>query len=94
MFKKKFDEKLESINNVLEKSNLRELAFVLGNKKEIFKRNLIAGVARGIGSAIGFTLLGAMIIYGLQYVVRLNIPIIGEYISDIVKIVQESNTKT
>lgn len=91
--KKKMNEKLDSLNETLEKSNLRELAHMLGSKKEIFWRNFLVGIARGIGTAIGFTILGAIVIYSLQYIVKLNLPVIGEYISDIVEIVQENDKK-
>ena len=73
-----------------EKREDHNLIYILGSKKEIFKRNLLAGIARGIGGGIGFTIITAIIIYFLQKIVRLNIPIIGEYINDIVEIVQRT----
>lgn len=75
---------------ILEKGNIEEFAFLLGNKKEILKRNLIAGIFKGIGIGIGVTLISAILIYLMQKIVTLNIPIIGEYIADIVKIVEKS----
>lgn len=91
--KKKIDEKLDSLTEVLEKSNLKQLSLMLGDKKQIFWRNFLVGIARGIGTAIGFTILGTIVIYSLQYVVKLNIPVIGKYISEIVQIVQENERK-
>ena len=88
--KKKLNEKLDSLSEILEKSNLRELALMLGNKKQIFWRNFLVGIARGLGTAVGVTILGAVLIYSLQSIVKYNIPIIGEYISEIVNIVQEN----
>ena len=76
--------------NWLEKREIHDLIYTLGSKKEIFRRNLIAGIARGIGGGIGFTVITAIIIYFLQRIVRLNIPIIGEYINDIIEIVQKT----
>jgi hypothetical protein len=55
--------------------------------------NFIAGLARGFGMAIGFTLLGAMVLYLLRQAVFLNIPIIGNFIAEIVKIVQDNLVK-
>ena len=52
--------------------------------------NLIAGMARGIGIGIGVTIITAILIILLRKIVTLNIPVIGEYISDIVEIVQKS----
>lgn len=90
MFNKKINKKIDDINNKLDKANLIELSYILGSKKEIIKRNLLAGLFRGVGIGIGITIISAMIIYFLQRLIRLNIPIIGEYIGDIVSIVQKN----
>ena len=82
---------IDKLSKMLEEMNFREIIYVLGNKKEIIKRNLLAGISRGLGFSIGFYLITAILIYILQYIVKLNIPIIGKYISDIVEIVQAKN---
>ena len=82
-----------SINNLLEafqKSNVEEWTYIFGSKKEIIKRNLIAGIFRGVGIGIGVTIITAILIILLRKIVALNIPVIGEYIADIVEIVQRS----
>ena len=82
-----------SINNLIEtfqKSNIEEWTYIFGSKKEIIKRNLIAGIFRGVGIGIGVTIITAILVIILQKIVTLNIPIIGEYIADIVEIVQRS----
>ena len=81
---------IEKLSEMLEKGNLAELAYILGSKKEIIKRNLIAGVFRGVGIGIGVTIITAILVMLLQKIVTLNIPIIGEYIADIVEIVERS----
>lgn len=81
---------IDKLTHILQNMNLHDLIYILGSKKEIIKRNLLAGIARGIGGGIGFTIITAIIIYFLQRIVRLNIPIIGDYINDIVEIVQGS----
>ena len=48
----------------------------------------MAGIFRGVGIGIGFTIITAILIIILQKIVMLNIPIIGEYISDIIEIVK------
>ena len=82
-----------SINNLIEtfqKSNIEEWTYIFGSKKEIIKRNFIAGIFRGVGIGIGVTIITAILVIILQKIVTLNIPIIGEYIADIVEIVQRS----
>lgn len=90
MFLKKINKKIDKINKILERSNIIELSYVVGNKKEILKRNLIAGIARGVGIGIGVTVVTAIIVYLLRRLITLNIPVIGDYIADIVEIVERS----
>ena len=81
MFNKKINEKID-------KSRIVEISYIIGNKKEIIKRNLLAGISRGIGIGIGITLISSAIVYLLQKIIKLNIPVLGEYIADIVAIVK------
>ena len=90
---KKIDILNTSINHLIEtfqKSNIEEWTYIFGSKKEIIKRNLIAGIFRGVGIGIGVTIITAILVIILQRIVALNIPVIGEYIADIVEIVQKS----
>ncbi len=88
--KRKLNKKIDKLISMLEKSNITEYIYILGNKKEIIKRNLLAGIARGIGIGIGVSLITAVLIFFLRRLVSLNIPVIGEYISDIIEIVEKS----
>ena len=82
------NDNIERLLSFLEKKNIEELVYILGTKKEIMKRNFIAGLFRGIGIGIGVTIVSAIIIYFLQKLVRLNLPGIGKFITDIVEIVE------
>ena len=73
----------------MQAANLSELIYILGDKKKMFLRNIWAGIGRGIGIGIGVTIISAIIVYALQKIVTLNIPVIGNYVSDIVEIVQK-----
>ena len=84
------NENLDKINYILSKNNVIELVELLGNSKKLIWRNFMAGISKGIGIGIGVTILSAVLIYLLQKIVRLNIPVIGEYISDIAQIVENS----
>lgn len=99
MFKRRKRENLllkqiDNLNKSLLESNLIEITQLLGNRKKLLLINLIAGISRGIGIGIGVTIITSLLIMLLQKIVTLNIPIIGEYIADIVEIVQKSRWKT
>lgn len=87
--KRKLYKKIDELNDMMTKANLSELVYILGNRKEIIIRNIWAGIARGVGIGIGVTIVTAIIVWLLQKIVKLNIPIIGEYIADIIDIVQQ-----
>ncbi len=40
---------IDKLRELLEEGNFVELTYILGNRKEIIKRNLLAGIFRGIG---------------------------------------------
>lgn len=82
--------KIDELNRSLLESNILDIAQLLGNRKKLLLTNLIAGISRGIGIGIGVTIITAFLIMLLRKIVSLNIPIIGEYIADIVEIVQRS----
>jgi len=90
MFLKRINKKIDEINQKLERANILEWSYIMGSKKEIIKRNILAGIFRGVGIGIGVTIVSAVIIYILRKIIMLNIPIIGDYIADIVSIVQNS----
>ena len=82
--------KIEKLIDLIENSNINELVRILGNRKEIIYRNILAGIFRGIGIGIGVTIITAILIFTLRRLVALNIPVIGEYIADIVEIDEKS----
>ena len=86
---RKLGQKIDKLNEILEKASIRELSYILGNRKQIFFRNLMAGIGRGVGIGIGVTLVTAIIIILLRNIVKLNIPVIGNYIADIIEIVEQ-----
>ncbi len=82
--------KIDDMSLKMEKMKFIDYVYYLEHPKKMLWANFVGGIARGFGIAVGFTILGAIMIYILNRVVEYNLPIIGEFISDIVKIVQSS----
>lgn len=80
--------KIDELNQNLLKANLVEVSELLGNRKKLFIRQFMSGIFKGMGIGIGVTIITAILILILQKIVTLNIPVIGEYIADIVEIVE------
>ena len=85
----KLNNKIDQLIISMEKMQIAEYVQYLKNIKKMLLINFFAGLARGFGMAIGFTLLGAIALYILQKVAYENLPIIGDFIAQIIKIVQQ-----
>jgi len=81
-------QKLDNVSLKMEKLGIAEYVEMLNNPRRLLFINFWSGVVRGFGMAIGFTLLAALVLYILQKIVVLNTPLIGNFIADIVNIVQ------
>ena len=84
---------VEKLNEVVEKSRLYDIIEITENKRKLFTRNFFFFFFKGVGISIGFYIITAIVLIFLNYIVRLNIPVIGDYISDIVEIVELNNKK-
>lgn len=82
------DKRMQHIASEMERTHIAEYVDLLNRPISLIWRNLLAGTARGVGIAIGFTFFAATILYVLRILGALNLPIIGDYIADIVRIVQ------
>jgi hypothetical protein len=86
---KELESRVEKIALILEKAKIGDYVNIMTKPKVLLINNFLGGLARGFGTAIGFTLLGAVVIYILRQSVLLNLPFIGGFIAEIVKIVQD-----
>lgn len=86
--KKMLELKMNDLYDKLNDKNFSKFVEVIASPRRIFWRSFLSGIARGIGTAIGFSILGALLIYLLRYIVMLNLPVIGAFIKDIWDIVQ------
>ena len=89
--RRRIKEQIEELNRKLEATKINEYVELMGNTKKLLWKNFISGISRGIGIAIGFTILGAIVLIILQKIVLLNIPVIGKYLKDILDIIETTS---
>ena len=53
-----------------------------------FLMDFLSGIVRGIGFSVGFSILGALLIYILRNVALANLPLIGRFLAELVRIVE------
>jgi hypothetical protein len=84
----KIKEKVTQIAAQIERIQIADYVQLLNRPRRLIWTNLLAGIARGVGIALGFTIFATTIVYILKFIGALNIPIVGDYITEIVKHVQ------
>lgn len=80
-------DKIGELSQQLEKFNIAGYMELLNNPRRYLMINFASGIVRGLGIALGMTILGAFVLYILQRLVVLNLPLIGDFIADLVRIV-------
>lgn len=84
----RIDRRLKRLERALIRMRLEELLPTLANPKRLIWANFLGGVARGLGIAVGFAVLGALLILLLKNLAANNIPVIGDFIAQIIRIVE------
>lgn len=82
---------LERLVHHLEAMRVADYVELLEKPTRLIFINFIAGLSRGLGIAIGASLVFALLVQVLHRLLILNIPGIGNFIADIVRIVEARN---
>ena len=80
--------KLDEHLAALERLHLAESIRYLEDRRRLIRTHFLAGLAKGAGTAVGFTILGAVIVIVLQRLAQRNLPVIGDFLAEIVEVVQ------
>lgn len=78
---------LERLILIIESSRIREYMMLTDSKRRLFVINFVAGLGKGFGQAIGFTVLAGLVLYLLSTWV--DLPVIGEFIAKLINIVDK-----
>ena len=86
---KQLCDRIDELSVAMEKMRLAEYIEMIDKPRRVLYLNFVMGLVRGFGMAIGFTILAAIVLWSMQRLVVLNLPLIGDFIADIVRLVQE-----
>ena len=81
--------KLIEVEHKLERANLAQFMDLVQNPVRLIFLNFLGGLARGFGIAIGLTIIASLFLVLLTRLAGLNLPVIGKYIADLVRIVNQ-----
>jgi len=80
---------LNKLSKTVHEARINEYVDLMEDPKRLLMMNFLLGLVRGLGMAIGFTILGAFVFYILKQIIVLNLPVISDFISDLVRLVQQ-----
>lgn len=83
------NDRIEQLAYYLEKARITEYVDLMQNIWKLLFVNFLIGLVRGLGIAVGFSILGAVVIYFLRRLVMFNLPLIGDFIAEIIKLVYQ-----
>lgn len=83
-------ERAERITRQMEQLNLDAYLRYARDWRKRLIGEFASGVVRGVGFSVGFTLISAMILFFLRNAAIANLPVIGEFVADVIRIVERS----
>jgi hypothetical protein len=79
-----------NLNVKFDPFDVRGLLTYIRHPVRLFFLNVLAGMGRGVGFAIGMTVLAALILFFLHRIV--NIPFLGKFIAQLLDVVEKQRT--
>ena len=81
-------ELIQRLTDTLERMHLDEYLEYVSNRRRMIWNNLLYGAVRGLGFTLGFTVLGALVIVLLQRLVAENVPLIGDFLAEVIHAIE------
>jgi F0F1-type ATP synthase assembly protein I len=86
---KAINDKINKMAKDMEDTTIADYIQLLNSPRKLMWTNFVAGISRGVGFAIGFTIIASTIVVLLQVLIDWNLPIVGHFIARIVEHVNE-----
>ncbi len=84
----RLERQLDKVILSMERMHFEEYLRYVDDRRRQFTVNFMAGVARGLGAAVGFSILGAMVIVMLQRMAINNTGSIGSFLEEVLSALQ------
>lgn len=85
----RLEKKLDNIGLSMEKMKLVEYVSYLEHPRKLIWPNFVSGVAKGFGTVVGLTVVTAVAVYILKFLLTLNLPVISSYIAELIVLIQK-----
>lgn len=84
--------RLDELMWAAQKLDVAEFAEYFRHPRRVLLVSFATGVARGIGIAVGFTLLGAVALWFLERLLLAHLPGLGHFVAELVRLVNRDLT--
>ena len=81
-------ELIQKLTDTIERMHLDDYLEYVSNRRRMIASNLLYGMMRGLGFTVGFTILGALLIVILKNLVSENIPLIGNFLAEVIHAIE------
>jgi len=81
-------ERIEEISDDVQKFTMADYIKFIKSPRRMILYNFLAGLVRGLGIAVGITFLGAIFLLVLFRLAEANIPVIGEFLARLIRVIQ------
>lgn len=88
--RKSLSERVQLLTAVLQNSRLDDYVAYLEDTRRMLRKSFLAGLARGLGMAIGFSVLGAVVLIVLRNLANHNVPWLSEFLLPLVEAIERA----
>ncbi|MBQ8165277.1 MAG: hypothetical protein IJZ94_05635 [Clostridia bacterium] len=80
---------MDKIAQKIEKMRTLDYVFFVEHPYKRIWHNFVNGIARGVGSAIGFSVIFALIVMILEWIGKINVPFISTFVNFILGLTEK-----
>lgn len=82
--------RLKKLADRLEALQIASYIELLEKPRKLIITNFVAGIFRGLGFALGTTIVFAIIIEMLRRIILLNVPLLSNYLVDVIRMIEQN----
>lgn len=83
-------DRLQRLADRLEAMRIADYLELLEKPRKLIAANFLAGIARGLGFALGTTIVFAIVVEVLRRIILINIPLLSDYLVEIIHMIERS----